>query len=54
MERNQSLALCYSARVPKESAREVIADGTTQFQRPQHFGDANTMGLPSVIAVAME
>lgn len=54
MERNPGLPLCYRVRVPKTRPREVIAHGTAQFQRPQHFEDGNTMALPSMIAVAVE
>lgn len=54
MERNPGLPLCYQVRVPKARPREVIADGTAQFQRPQHFGDGNTMALPSMITVAVK
>lgn len=48
------LSTMLRVRVPKARPREVIADGTAQFQRPQHFRDASTMALPSMIAVAVE
>ena len=47
MKRSQVLILGSKIGATEESPEEAIGEGAARFeQRPQHFGDASTMGQP--------